>query len=238
MIEMNDVSVVYDQDITALDHITVTLDRRVIGLVGENGSGKSTFLKSLVALEESTGEIRINGTLVENKTLREIRQRVGFLFQNPDHQLFMNDVRSDIGFGLKSMRVAPADIDRRVDIIASQLGITHLLARSPAKLSGGQKSLCALAGVLVMAPDILLLDEPTAFLDPKSRRMIINILKDVKQDIVLATHDLDLAYDLCDEIIIIRDGRLVAQGETERILHDRQLLEAHGLELPLRFQGV
>ena len=126
-------------------------------------------------------------------------------------------------------------VKEKVEAMAYQLHIDDLLARNCAKLSGGQKSLVALAGVLVMEPDILLLDEPTAFLDPKARRRIINILKSLPQSIILATHDLDMAYDLVDEVILIHKGMLITKGD-KQMLTNKDILESNGLELPLRFQ--
>lgn len=230
MIRLEHVHVTFDQTIHALVDVNLDIKAKTTGLIGANGSGKTTLLRSLVGLEQASGTIRINDMTLTKETLTAIRGQVGYLFQNPDHQLFMKDVRSDLAFGLKSRKMSAEAIARQVDEIAAELKITHLLDRSPIKLSGGQKSLCALAGVLVMKPDLLLLDEPTAFLDPRSRRRIIQILKELPQDIVLATHDLDLVYELCEDIILIDDGRIAAQGAAQVILNDGPLLEAHGLE--------
>ena len=235
MIQINDVSIVYDHTIIAINHLTTTIHAPVTAIIGENGSGKSTLLTSIVGLHPMAGSILVDGLEVKKDNLHAIRKRVGYLFQNPDHQLFMNTVYEDIAFGLVSQGMDQDVVKEKVEAMAYQLHIDDLLARNCAKLSGGQKSLVALAGVLVMEPDILLLDEPTAFLDPKARRRIINILKSLPQSIILATHDLDMAYDLVDEVILIHKGMLITKGD-KQILTNKDILESNGLELPLRFQ--
>lgn len=235
MIQINDVSIVYDHTIIAINHLTTTIHAPVTAIIGENGSGKSTLLTSIVGLHPMAGSILVDGIEVKKENLHTIRKRVGYLFQNPDHQLFMNTVYEDIAFGLVSQGMDQDVVKEKVEAMAYQLHIDDLLARNCAKLSGGQKSLVALAGVLVMEPDILLLDEPTAFLDPKARRSIINILKSLPQSIILATHDLDMAYDLVDEVILIHKGMLITKGD-KQMLTNKDILESNGLELPLRFQ--
>lgn len=235
MIQINDVSIVYDHTIIAINHLATTIHAPVTAIIGENGSGKSTLLTSIVGLHPMAGSILVDGIEVKKENLHTIRKRVGYLFQNPDHQLFMNTVYEDIAFGLVSQGMDQDVVKEKVEAMACQLHIDDLLARNCAKLSGGQKSLVALAGVLVMEPDILLLDEPTAFLDPKARRRIINILKSLPQSIILATHDLDMAYDLVDEVILIHKGMLITKGD-KQILTNKDILESNGLELPLRFQ--
>ena len=235
MIQINDVSIVYDHTIIAINHLTTTIHAPVTAIIGENGSGKSTLLTSIVGLHPMAGSILVDGIEVKKENLHTIRKRVGYLFQNPDHQLFMNTVYEDIAFGLVSQGMDQDVVKEKVEAMAYQLHIDDLLARNCAKLSGGQKSLVALAGVLVMEPDVLLLDEPTAFLDPKARRRIINILKSLPQSIILATHDLDMAYDLVDEVILIHKGMLITKGD-KQILTNKDILESNGLELPLRFQ--
>ena len=235
MIQINDVSIVYDHTIIAINHLTTTIHAPVTAIIGENGSGKSTLLTSIVGLHPMAGSILVDGIEVKKENLHTIRKRVGYLFQNPDHQLFMNTVYEDIAFGLVSQGMDQDVVKEKVEAMAYQLHIDDLLARNCAKLSGGQKSLVALAGVLVMEPDILLLDEPTAFLDPQASRRIINILKSLPQSIILATHDLDMAYDLVDEVILINKGMLITKGD-KQMLTNKDILESNGLELPLRFQ--
>lgn len=236
MIEINDLCVEYGQNIRALNHISLTLkDHRCIGIIGQNGSGKSTFLSAIISLVDYQGTITVDNLDVVQH-IEKIREKIGFVFQNPDHQLFMSTVYQDISFGMINQGKTKDEIEREINNIAALFHIEDLLTRSSHHLSGGQKRMVALATVLVMNPDILLLDEPSSFLDPKSRRIIINILKQLKQQIIFATHDLDMALDICDEIILLNDGQIKAMGKAQEILTDRQLLEDNGLELPFRLQ--
>ena len=152
MIQINDVSIVYDHTIIAINHLTTTIHAPVTAIIGENGSGKSTLLTSIVGLHPMAGSILVDGIEVKKENLHTIRKRVGYLFQNPDHQLFMNTVYEDIAFGLVSQGMDQDVVKEKVEAMAYQLHIDDLLARNCAKLSGGQKSLVALAGVLVMEP--------------------------------------------------------------------------------------
>lgn len=236
MIEMNDLSVEYGQNIQALNHISLTLeDKQCIGIIGENGSGKSTLLTSIISLVDYQGTIRVDGQDVK-RHLEKIREKIGFVFQNPDHQLFMSTVYQDISFGMINQGKGNDEIEMEIKQITKLLNIEDLLTRSSSHLSGGQKRMIAIATVLVMHPDILLLDEPTSFLDPKSRRVIIQILKQLDQQIILATHDLDMALDICDKVILLNHGQVKAIGKAKDILTDKQLLEDNGLELPFRLQ--
>lgn len=236
MIEINDLSVEYGQNIQALNHISLTLkDHCCIGIIGENGSGKSTLLSAMISLVDYQGMIRVDGQDVQ-KHLETVREKIGFVFQNPDHQLFMSTVYQDISFGLINQEKTKTEIDEDIKKIAQLLNIEDLLMRSSSHLSGGQKRMIAIATVLVMQPHILLLDEPSSFLDPKSRRMIIQILKQLQQQIIFATHDLDMALDICDEIILLNHGEVKAMGKAQDILTNQQLLENNGLELPFRLQ--
>ncbi len=237
MIEIKDMSVCYDGTIQALKELTLSLDKKKIGIIGENGSGKSTLLGCLVGLNSFTGKITIDGEDVNESHLSAIRNKIGFVFQNPDHQLFMNTVREDISFGPLNQGYSQEETKAKVENIAERLQISSLLDRSPDKLSGGQKSMCAIATVLVMEPEILLLDEPSSSLDPKSRRRLIHLLKDLDLPFLMATHDLDMALDLCEDLVLLEKGQLISHDEAKKILKNKTLLEDHGLELPLSYQG-
>lgn len=236
MIEINDLCVEYNENIQALKHISLVIsDHHCIGIIGENGSGKSTFLSSIIALVDYQGQIKIDGLDVK-ENIEKIREKIGFVFQNSDHQLFMNDVYQDIAFGLINQGKTKNEIEENIKQIAKQLHIENLLSRLSHHLSGGQKRMVALATVLVMQPNILLLDEPSSFLDPKSRRIIIQTLQQLDQQIIFATHDLDMALDICDEIILLNQGQVKAIGKAQDILTNKELLENNGLELPFRLQ--
>lgn len=236
MIEMKDVNVIYDNDIIALNHINLQLDNGCYVIIGQNGSGKSTLLKTLVSIVDFSGEIRIDGVLLDQQHLKQIRQKVGMIFQNPDHQLFMSRIYDDIAFGLINQKKSQKEIELKIDQIVKQLQIKDLLNRSSHQLSGGQKRMAAIASVLVMEPDILLMDEPTSFLDSKGRRRMIEFIQSCQKTMLIVSHDLDMALEVADQIILLDQGKIIMQDETEKILKDKDLLEQHGLELPFCFQ--
>lgn len=236
MIEMKDVNVIYDNDIIALNHINLQLDNGCYVIIGQNGSGKSTLLKTLVSIVDFSGEIRIDGVLLDQQHLKQIRQKVGMIFQNPDHQLFMSRIYDDIAFGLINQKKSQKEIKLKIDQIVKQLQIKDLLNRSSHQLSGGQKRMAAIASVLVMEPDILLMDEPTSFLDSKGRRRMIEFIQSCQKTMLIVSHDLDMALEVADQIILLDQGEIIMQDETEKILKDKDLLEQHGLELPFCFQ--
>ena len=236
MIEMKDVNVIYDNDIIALNHINLQLDNGCYVIIGQNGSGKSTLLKTLVSIVDFSGEIRIDGILLDQQHLKQIRQKVGMIFQNPDHQLFMSRIYDDIAFGLINQKKSQKEIKLKIDQIVKQLQIKDLLNRSSHQLSGGQKRMAAIASVLVMEPDILLMDEPTSFLDSKGRRRMIEFIQSCQKTMLIVSHDLDMALEVADQIILLDQGEIIMQDETEKILKDKDLLEQHGLELPFCFQ--
>lgn len=235
MIKIDKISVVYDQSISALEDVEIVFDnQKCIGIVGENGSGKSTLLSSLVGLVDYTGDILYDDILLSQKTMSTYRKKIGLVFQNPDHMLFLPSVRDNLEFGL--INQGCTQITQKVEEVAKAFQIVDLLERNANHLSGGQKRIVSLASVVIMEPEVLLLDEPSAFLDPKSRRNVMNIIKGLKQQIIFSTHDLDMALDLCDEIVLLNNGRVVKVGKTQDILKDEQLLLNNGLELPYRYQ--
>lgn len=237
MIEISNLEVIYNGSIKALDDISINIDQqKCIAVIGENGSGKSTLLSSLLGLVESQGDIKINGIVLSKQTLPQVRSIAGLVFQNPEHMIFLPTVRDNLAFGLVNQKINKIEIQERIEHICKEFKIDGLLDRMANHLSGGQKRMVALASVVVMDPEILLLDEPSAFLDPKSRRVVINMLKKLPQQIILATHDLDLALDLCDAVILLNNGKIIASGNTHEILMNQELLEINGLELPLRYQ--
>ena len=214
-------------------------DGETIGIIGANGAGKSTLLMSMVGiLFPSEGSIRIDGVLLEKKNLHTIRARTGVVFQNPDDQLFMSNVFDDIAFGPRNYGMKEADIKKGITRIMEELGIEKLQHMSSHKLSGGEKRIVAIATVLVMEPSVILFDEPSSFLDPKTRRRLIKLLRGLEVTKVIATHDLDMALELCDRIVVLKDGRVFAEGSAKKILTDESLLEEAGLELPFCLQRI
>jgi cobalt/nickel transport system ATP-binding protein len=209
-----------------------------VAVVGSNGAGKSTLLLSMVGiLFSDSGEIRIGDIPLTKKTLPAIRQRIGFTFQNPDHQLFSTTVYDDVAFGPRNYKLSENEVKKRVEKALEVVGASHLSDRQTYKLSGGEKRSVSIACVLSMEPDILLMDEPSSNLDPKSRRRLINILKEFKHTKIIATHDLDMVLDVCERTIVIGEGKILADGKSHEILRDEGLLDRCGLEKPFVLQG-
>jgi len=200
-----------------------------VALIGANGAGKTSLLLALVGiLPLARGDIMIAGLQLSKKTLREVRAKVGLVFQDPDDQLFMPTVGEDVGFGPRSFGCDESETTMRVEAALGGLSISHLGDRSPLKLSAGEKRLGAIASVLSMKPELLLFDEPTAFLDPKARRNLIALMSDLPQAKLIATHDLDFAHQVCSRVLLIEKGTLIEDSGVE-LLDDRQRLEGSGL---------
>ena len=208
-----------------------------VAVVGENGAGKSTLLLHLNGYHmPEQGSVRIGDMPVTKTTLEGIRRTVGMLFQNSDDQLFMPSVYDDVAFGPKNLGIPDSETERLVKESLEKTGTAHLIGRMTHKLSAGEKRGVALAGVLAMSPDVLVMDEPSSNLDPKARRRLINILKDFSHTKIIATHDLDMALDLCDRVIVIHEGRVAADGTPDEIFSNEKLLDETGLEKPLSMQ--
>lgn len=204
-----------------------------VALVGANGAGKSTLLLHTDGLlMPSQGEVVMGGITLTRRTLSLVRQSVGFVFQDSDNQLFMPTVEEDVAFGPSNMRLEPAEIERRVVDALEAVGALHLRKSSPFQLSGGQKKRVAIATVLSMEPSILVMDEPTSNLDPRARRQIIDLIRRFCHTTLIATHDMEMVLDLCDRTIVMKDGKIVADGSTQHVFGDLALLEDCGLEQP------
>ncbi|HWQ88491.1 MAG TPA: ABC transporter ATP-binding protein [Desulfitobacteriaceae bacterium] len=209
-----------------------------VGIVGANGAGKSTLLLLLLGvLFPQEGQIDLGDVQVTKKTLPLIREKIGMVFQNPDNQLFMSTVYDDVAFGPRNYKLAEQEVAARVRQALEMVGILHLQERAPFRLSGGEKRAAALASVLSLRPQILVLDEPTAALDPQARRRILNLLQTIACTKIITSHDLDLVLDLCERTIVLQNGQIAAAGLTPEILGNEQLLTACGLELPLSLQN-
>lgn len=207
-----------------------------VALIGANGSGKSTLLLHLNGiLLPQAGTICVGRFSVEPQCLREIRNFVGLVFQNPDDQIFMPTVWEDVAFGLVNQGVQGKELGDRVAKAMSAVGLDlhHYGARIASNLSGGEKKRVAIAGVLAMQPQILVLDEPSSQLDPRSRRQLIELLRGLPLTQLIATHDLDMALELCDRTIVLSQGQVVADDRTVSILNDTEFLLKHSLEPPL-----
>lgn len=212
---------------------------QTLGLLGANGAGKSTLLLQMNGLLRGHGAVRVGDTVLTDRSLPEIRAHVGFLFQNPDDQLFMPTVYEDVAFGPRNQGLPAEEVRRRVERALEVVGMTGLAERPPHHLSLGQKKRVALATVLAMDCEVLVLDEPTSGLDPRGRRELARFLVDLGLTAVIATHDLEFAVELCDRVAVLSEGRIVAEGSPREVMGDTELMERTGLEVPhsLRYHG-
>ncbi|MGZ4615998.1 MAG: energy-coupling factor ABC transporter ATP-binding protein [Actinomycetes bacterium] len=207
-----------------------------VALLGPNGAGKTTLVLHLNGiLGGGLGSVRVAGMPVAKENLREIRRRVGIVFQDPDDQLFMPTVREDVAFGPANLGVRGDELEARVRAALDRVGMRGYVDRPPHHLSYGQRRRIAVATVLAMEPEILVLDEPSSNLDPASRRELADILRDLDVTTLMVTHDLPYALELCPRAVILSDGTIVADGPTREILCDDTLMRAHRLELPFGF---
>ena len=207
-----------------------------IALLGPNGAGKTTLILHLNGiLQASSGEVRVGGLPVAKGNLKEIRRRVGVVFQDPDDQLFMPTVRDDVAFGPANLGLGGEALAQRIHDALTAVGMTDAADRPPHHLSFGQRRRVAVATVLAMDPQILVLDEPTSNLDPAARRDLADILDALPVTAIIATHDLPYALELCPRTVVLNDGVVVADGPTVDVLTDAPLLAANRLELPFGF---
>jgi len=230
-IQVEALSFTYPDGQRALDGLSLSVrDGEKVGLIGANGAGKSTLLLHLNGILPNRGCVRVLGMKVEKANLKSIRQSVGLVFQNPDDQLFCPTVAEDVAFGPRQLRLPEAEVAARVRESLAAVGLRGLEARSAFHLSVGEKKRVAIATVLSMNAKVLALDEPTSNLDPRSRKELIRLLRRLGGTQIVASHDLDFVRTLCDRAVLLSKGRNVAEGAPEKILSDRALLEAHGLE--------
>ncbi len=209
-----------------------------VAVVGANGAGKSTFLLHLDGLLLATaGEVRVGDLPVRRDNRVQVQRRVGYVFQEADDQLFMATVEDDVAFGPLNLGLSPPAARERVHEALARVGALHLAARAPWRLSGGEKRLVAIAGVLAMAPQVLVLDEPSAGLDPAARRRLMALLQALPQTRIVATHDLDLALEVCNRVLVMHEGRIEADGAPAAVFRDAALLRRCHLEPPLAWQG-
>ena len=240
IIEVENLCYTYDgNDERALDRMNLKIRRgRKVAFLGGNGSGKSTFFLCLNGIRRpDDGRILIDGTPVKytRKGLLDLRRKVGVVFQEPDDQLFCASVYQEISFGIMNLGADEAEAEREVERVIEELGITPFQERPAHALSGGQKKLVAIADILVMHPEVMILDEPTAALDPKHTRIVQDIISKLTErgiTVLMATHDMDYAYGWADEIVLMHEGKVLRSGSPAEVCSDRQALEKTNLEMP------
>ncbi|PKQ16542.1 MAG: cobalt ABC transporter ATP-binding protein [Actinobacteria bacterium HGW-Actinobacteria-7] len=238
-IEARDLAFSYPDGTVALDGVSFEITHgESVAIVGANGAGKSTLLMHLNGfLTPLRGSVRVGDVPVIKSTLSDIRKAIGTVFQDPDDQLFMPSVYEDVAFGPMNLGLPLEEVDARVIEALTQVDALRLKDRPPYRLSGGEKRAVAIATVLAMRPNALILDEPSSNLDPRARRRLIGLLGTFTHTKIIATHDLDLAMDLCERTIVMSGGTISADGRTGDIFTDDALLDSCGLERPLSMQN-
>jgi len=239
-LEIKDLAFAYPDGNQALFGVNLTVGQgERVALLGPNGAGKTTLVMHMNGIHPAAhGEVRVAGQLVDasdKANLRSIRSKVGIVFQDPDDQLFMPTVGEDVAFGPYNMGFRGEELEKVVIEALELVGMTEFKDRPPHHLSFGQRRRVAVATVLAMKPEILVLDEPSSNLDPASRRELADILRSLAITIVMVTHDLPYALELCERAVILSGGIIVADKKTREILGDKDLLSAHRLELPVGF---
>ncbi len=231
----------YEENIPTIQNVSFEIDAgEYVAILGHNGSGKSTIAKLLIGLlEKKSGDIMVEGILLNEENLYDVRSHIGIVFQNPDNQFIGATVRDDIAFGLENKCVPQKDMEDIINYYAKEVNMYAFLDHEPSKLSGGQKQRVAIAGILAMQPDILILDESTSMLDPKGKTEVNALVKKIRQEkkmtVLSITHDIEEASK-ADRIILLNKGRIEAIGSPKEILSDANKLEELGLEAPFSFQ--
>lgn len=236
-LEISGLAYAYPDGHQALFGVNLTVDRgERVALLGPNGAGKTTLVLHLNGiLDAGAGSVKVAGLPVEKRNFPEIRRRVGIVFQDPDDQLFMPTVREDVAFGPAAAGLRGEELERRVLVALEQVGMASYADRPPHHLSFGQRRRVAVATVLAMEPEILVLDEPSSNLDPASRRELADILRELDVTVLMVTHDLPYAAELCPRAVVLSEGVIAADGATKELLSDEELMARHRLELPFGF---
>jgi len=234
IIEIQDLHFTWPDGTQALRGVSLQVEEgRTLGIIGPNGAGKSTLLLHLNGILSGSRAVRFRGTPVEDHPAARLRAAVGLVFEDPADQLFMPTVLDDVAFGPLNLGLSAAEAEARSRRALEQVGAAELADRAPHHLSAGQQRRVALATVLVMEPQVLVLDEPVMALDPEGREAVIALIAELAQTKLIATHDLELVAELCDEVAVLDAGLVHAQGPARELLADESLMRAHGLRVPL-----
>lgn len=237
MIKINNLSFGYTSNQTVIDDVSLTINKgEWVTILGHNGSGKSTLSKLLIGLlRPRSGTITVDGLTLSEKTVYDIRKKIGIVFQNPDNQFVGVTVRDDIAFGLENLQIDRQTMLERIDTYAKKVDMFEFLNKEPQQLSGGQKQRVAIAGILAMQTDVIIFDEATAMLDPKGRRKMYEYMKELNNEgvtIITITHDMQEAVG-SDQIIVLKDGKVLKKDTATNVLKDRETLTQSNLELLL-----
>jgi cobalt/nickel transport system ATP-binding protein len=237
-LKIENLSYRYEEDRDVLRNISFSVRKgSCVCIAGANGSGKSTLLELIGGcMKGGSGDILIDGLSITRRAKEN--KRTGIVFQEPDNQLFMPTLWEDVAFGIMKDGVSPEEGRLRACETLKMVGAGHLANRPPYKLSGGEKQRAAIASILILNREILLLDEPTASLDPRARKSLIQLLGNLRATKLIASHDLDMALDICDEVIFLHEGAVAARSPVPGLLKDKGFLQSIGLELPLRLDQL
>jgi cobalt/nickel transport system ATP-binding protein len=240
-LEVRELDFQFEGGAVALQGVSFSVEAgECLAIIGPNGAGKSTLLLHLNGIlpehsaERASGSVRVEGRLVTRAESAWVRRQVGVLFQDPDDQLFCPTVAEDVAYGPEQLGCERREVEARVARALSQVGLAGFERRMPHRLSGGEKKRVCLAGLLAYEPSILVLDEPSAGLDPRSRRELLDILAALPVTRLIATHDLSLVAELCPRALLLDAGRLVRSGPSKQLLSDDALMKTHGMECPAR----
>jgi cobalt/nickel transport system ATP-binding protein len=237
MIKIENIRFNYHDGHPALTDVSISIAKgEKVAVVGGNGAGKSTLLMHLNGLLTGSGSVQVDGLEVESRNILTVRRRVGLLFQDPDDQLFCPTVAQDVAFGPMNLELSETEIERKIRTALDEADLNGFEERSPHHLSYGEKKRVALAGVLATQPSILALDEPTANLDPRSRRHLLEKLAKFEGTLLMATHDLEAVIELCPRTIVLKNGMVKNDGPTSQLLRDKKLMDDCGLEVPLSYR--
>ena len=239
MIEFQNVSFSYDGKTPVVQKIDLVIEKgETVGLIGANGAGKSTIMKLMLGLLVGEGSIFVDGIQVKKQNFPEIRRKTGYVLQDSDNQMFMPTVYEDMMFGLRNYGMTKEAAEEQADKVLDPLDLKGLKYRYNHKISGGEKRMAAIATILAMQPEVILMDEPSTALDPVNRRTVIRTIQSLLQTKLIASHDLDMILETCDRVILLSRGTVVADGDCRTILKDRELLEKNRMELPLCMQSL
>jgi len=232
-IEIESFSYTYPDGTPALSGVSLSVEHgEKLVLIGPNGAGKSTLLLVMAGFLRGTGKVRIDGLEVNRANLRKIRASLGSCLENPEDQLFMPRLFDDVAFGPINMGLEPEEVTKRVTDALETVGLAGMGERAPHHLSAGQKRAAAIATILSMAPKIITLDEPEGSLDPRHRKNLVELLKTLPQTLVIATCNMNFAAALAERVVLVDDGRIIADGDPKKIMWDSRLMAEHGLEVP------
>ena len=241
MIEVKELCFEYEEGLHTINHISFHIEQgSYTSILGHNGSGKSTIAKLLIGLlKPQSGSIKVSDIMLSSETVYEIRKKTGIVFQNPDNQFIGSTVRDDIAFGLENLCIDPLQMENIIQEYADKVNMTEFLDYEPIKLSGGQKQRVAIAGILAMNPELIILDESTSMLDPKGKREINELVRllnnEKKMTILSITHDIEEAA-LSDQVILLSEGKIIKNGKPEELLTDIKVLQDLKLDIPFAYK--